>query len=161
MQLFLSNSTNRIDRKGRVSVPAQFRAVLSAQNSPGQVVLFPSRDAKAVEGCSLSWIERLSDSVDDPDIDPDEREAIEVLVIAKVQMLQVDPDGRIVVPEELIGYAGFGEQVAFVGRRHTFQMWDPATLAAYEAGLRDRAPRMSLSTLVSRAASRARRGDAP
>jgi MraZ protein len=156
MQLFLSNSTNRIDRKGRVSVPSQFRAVLSAQNSPGQVVLFPSRDVKALEGCSLAWIETLSESVDDPDIDPEEREAIELLVFARLQVIQIDPDGRIVVPEEMISYAGFDEQVVYVGRRHTFQMWDPAELKAREGGVRERAPQMSLSTLVSRAASRNR-----
>jgi len=156
MQLFLSNSTNRIDRKGRVSVPAQFRAVLSAQNSPGQVVLFPSRDVKALDGCSLSWIETLSESVDDPDIDPEEREAIELLVFARLKMIPIDPDGRIVVPEDMIAYAGLDEQAVFVGRRHTFQIWSPEELEAREGGVRERAPRTSLSTLVSRAAARNR-----
>jgi len=156
MNLFLSTYVNKIDRKGRVSVPAPFRAVLQAQGHPQQVVLFPSRELTAIEGCSLAWIEKLSESLDDPEIDAEEREAIEFQVFASLQQLQIDPEGRMVLPQELAAYAGLGEEASFVGKRHTFQIWNPAELARHQGGMRDRGAVLSVGTLISRAVARER-----
>lgn len=156
MNLFLSTHKNRIDTKGRVSVPAPFRAVLSNQGSANQVVLFPARGLKAIEGCSMSWIEKLSASLDDPEIDDAEREAIEFQVFASLETLSIDPEGRIVIGGDLTSYAAITGEAAFVGKRHTFQVWNPAELERHQGGMRERGTDLSLGTLITRAVARER-----
>jgi MraZ protein len=156
MNLFLSTYVNKIDRKGRVSVPAPFRAVLSAQASANQVVLFPSREFRAVEGCSLAWIDRLSASLDDPEIDAAERDAIEFQVFASLETVSIDAEGRISLPETLAAYAGIAEEATFIGKRHTFQIWNGSELDELRTGMRERGANLSMGTLISRAVARDR-----
>ena len=42
VELFLSTYVNKVDRKGRVSVPATFRSTLATNREPNLLVLFPS-----------------------------------------------------------------------------------------------------------------------
>ena len=67
LALFLSTFVNRIDRKGRVSVPAPFRTVLAAQTFPG-VIVFPSFVVSAIEASGIDRIERLSAAYPDMQI---------------------------------------------------------------------------------------------
>ena len=64
MGLFLSTTINCIDKKGRVSVPAQFRAVLASESYNG-VILFQSYTQKAIEGVGISALEKFSNRMDD------------------------------------------------------------------------------------------------
>ncbi|MCH7544649.1 MAG: MraZ N-terminal domain containing protein, partial [Proteobacteria bacterium] len=62
--LFLSTFINKVDRKGRVSVPAPFRASLAGQVFNG-IVAFRSYRQAAIEGCGIDRMERLSDSIEE------------------------------------------------------------------------------------------------
>ena len=151
MSLFFSTQMMRIDRKGRVSVPAQFRNVLSAQGSAGQLVLFPSRGVLAIEGCSLSRVEQLSERLDHLEIDSAEREAIEVLVFGQLMVITMDPEGRIIVPEEFARHAGLEEEAAFTGLRHSFQIWRPDRLAERRKELDTPGTGRSLNDIIAMA----------
>src|SRR5580658_8107194 len=61
--LFISTFVNKVDRKGRVSVPAQFRAAVSDLSFNG-IVLFPSINSRALEGSGIDRLEELSDRID-------------------------------------------------------------------------------------------------
>jgi MraZ protein len=156
MGLFLSTYVNKVDKKGRVSVPAPFRAALSGQNVPAtEVILFKSLQAPALDGCSFDYIERLAESLDNPDMADDLREQLEDIVFGGSIRLPMDPEGRINLPDAFIAFAGIGESIAFVGRRKTFQLWDPQAFEAHEAARRDvaRANNVSLSSIEARTAS--------
>ena len=60
MRLFLSTFTNKVDKKGRVSVPATFRAALSELSFPG-IVAYRSFTALCIEGCGMDFMQRLSE----------------------------------------------------------------------------------------------------
>ena len=129
MDRFVSTFTNKIDAKGRVSIPAPFRAVLERDRygggaQPG-VYCYPSLDAPALDAGG----ERLAQKIDGllsglPDYS-DERDELSVALYGDVQILALDPDGRIVLPEKLRTHAGLGPEVAFVGLGEKFQMWEP------------------------------------
>src|SRR5579862_9222325 len=53
VELFLSTYVNKVDRKGRVSVPATFRSTLASNRQPNLVIAFPSHRLPAIE-CSGS-----------------------------------------------------------------------------------------------------------
>jgi MraZ protein len=130
MDRFVSTFTNRIDAKGRVSIPAPFRAVLERDRyvagSGLGIYCYPSLDNPALDAGG----ERLAKRIDGllaglPDYS-DERDELSVALYGDVQILAIDQDGRIVLPEKLRTHAGIASEVAFVGLGEKFQMWEPA-----------------------------------
>ena len=61
--MFLSSYENKIDKKGRVSVPANFRSFLNSQGYNG-FVSYPSFNHTALEACTQDRIEKLSNTID-------------------------------------------------------------------------------------------------
>jgi MraZ protein len=127
MDRFVSTFTNRLDAKGRVSVPAPFRAVLERQSGRGEPSLYcyPTLDAPALDAGG----ERLAQTIDGllaglPDYS-DERDELSVALYGDVQLLALDGDGRIVLPEGLRRHAGLDAHVTFVGLGQKFQIWTP------------------------------------
>ena len=153
MAVFLSTYVNKVDRKGRVSVPAEFRKVLAGQAYQG-VVVFKSLQYPALEACSAEHMDQLSDSLEALDLTNEEYEVYETTIFGGSVQLAFDGEGRIVLPPHLCAFANIGEEAAFVGRRKTFQIWEPAALAAHEDSMRDKARSrdLSLSKILARAA---------
>ena len=143
MDRFVSTFVNKIDAKGRVSIPAPFRAVLEQDRygdggQPG-VYCYPSLDAPALDAGG----ERLAKKIDGllaglPDYS-DERDELSVALYGDVQVLSIDGDGRIVVPEGLRRHAGLRDQVTFVGLGDKFQMWSPKAFDERRARARAKA----------------------
>jgi transcriptional regulator MraZ len=125
MDRFVSTFTNKIDAKGRVSIPAPFRAVLERDGYAGGVYCYPSLDAPALDAGG----ERLAQKIDGllaglPDYS-DERDELSVALYGDVQVLSIDGDGRIVLPQSLRTHAGIQSEVTFVGLGDKFQIWAP------------------------------------
>jgi MraZ protein len=151
MAVFLSSFVNRLDKKGRVSVPASFRAALGA-DAPG-IIVFKSLQHDALDGCSIAHLELLSQSLEKQDLPSDVFELIESTIFGGSVQLPFDSEGRIGLPPHLASAVGITSEVAFVGRRKTFQLWDPKKLAAHDAASRSaaRAKDISLSKIVAAA----------
>ncbi len=149
MAVFLSSFVNKIDKKGRVSVPASFRAALGADTSG--IVVFPALQYEALEGCSIAHLELLSQSLEKQDLPSDVFELIETTIFGGSVQLPFDSEGRIVLPQSLMAAVGIADEVAFVGRRKTFQLWDPKKLAGHEKDARGkaRAKGISLSKIIA------------
>lgn len=130
MALFLSTYVNRIDKKGRVSVPASFRAALEASGSP---ILYatPHHELPAIDGNSQAWMEQLVTRLDELPLFSRERSNLEHTILGKTRDLALDPEGRITLPKAFLEKAGVSDQVAFVGLGRYFQMWEPAALEAH------------------------------
>lgn len=143
MALFLSTFLNKIDKKGRVSVPAPFRAALSSQDFPG-IIVFRSLHHDALEACSLSHMQALSENLEKLDIDAEEKDLIATTIFGGSVQLPFDKEGRVILPEELMQYAGISEQASFVGRSNTFQIWEPSKLENYHAIAREQAKKRGL-----------------
>lgn len=160
MSLFLSSYVNKVDKKGRVSVPSSFRAVITGEGS-ADVVLFKSLQHDALEGCSLKHLEILSASLDKLNLAPEIYELVEGTIFGGSSACPIDGDGRIILPAALASAVGIEDEAAFVGKRRTFQIWNPRAFAAYEARARDsaRAHNISLSKIIAEA-SRANGGEA-
>lgn len=124
MALFLSTFINKIDKKGRVSVPSTFRAVL-AQESFAGIIAFRSYKLEAIEACGMSRMQSLSKSVDHFDLFSDTHDDLAATIFADAHQLMFDGEGRIMLPETLLAHAGLDDRVAFVGRGATFQLWQP------------------------------------
>ena len=135
--LFLSTFVNKIDRKGRVSVPAPFRAALAGQSFHG-LVAFRSYKQPAVEAFGFDRMEQISRSVDGLDLFSDRQDDLTATIFADARQLAFDGEGRIMLPEDLLAHAGIAERAAFVGRGPTFQIWEPEAFAAHQETARAR-----------------------
>jgi MraZ protein len=127
MKAFFGTFTNKIDAKGRVSVPAPFRAVISGRGLTS-VALHPSLFEACLEGAGVDRFENLLSGFTDSFMPPARDEAAE-LIMEELRELPLDGDGRIVLPDEFIAKAHLKDQATFVGRGWKFQLWEPAALA--------------------------------
>lgn len=138
MALFLSNFTNKIDSKGRVSVPANFRMAVANQDFSG-VILYESFVSKAIEGCDIERIRQLSESIDELDPFSEERDAFATAILGGSVQLPFDGDGRIILPEALIEFANLKDRATFIGKGKTFEIWCPDSFSRYMVEAKDKA----------------------
>ena len=127
MKLFLSRYVNKVDRNGRVSVPAAYRAVLKDQGFCG-VVVYLSFANKCIEACSMKKIEELSNLIEKMDEFSDERNAFSLALLGGSLHLPFDSEGRIVLNSDFMKAVGIHDKAAFVGKGKTFEIWNPDDL---------------------------------
>lgn len=133
MPLLVGQHTNRIDRKGRVSVPKQFRDFYAAKGGFAGIYVYPSPRLAAVEGCDEAFMDRVAASLDDMALFSDEQSDLASIILGSAHALPFDPEGRIVLPADLVAYAALDTEATFVGRGTTFQIWHPEAYAARHA----------------------------
>lgn len=137
MELFLSTFVNKVDRKGRVSVPATFRSTLATHRHPNQVVLIPSFKYEAIDGIGSDHLTEMMEGLNTLDQYSDRRDDLS-LVFAESRSLQIDGEGRIVLPDEIKDHAHISDEVAFVGLGTMFQLWEPGRFNRHKAEARER-----------------------
>lgn len=124
MALFLSTHINKVDKKGRISVPAPFRAELSEETFQG-VVLFRSNVHQCLEGFSWSYMQEIGKRLDNFDLFSAEQDDLATSIFGTAVQLPLDGDGRIILPADLIEFSALQEKAAFVGMGAKFQIWNP------------------------------------
>ena len=136
--VFLSSTTNNLDSKGRISVPANFRAHCSGSGFEG-VVLWPSLDGAYLEGGDVSVLAHYQEMLDRMDMYDEGREALELVIFGESEKLNFDSTGRISLPAAFSEHAGLSGKVTFVGRGRKFEVWDAAAHDARRIELREKA----------------------
>lgn len=127
MALFLSTHVNKIDKKGRVSVPASFRAALSSQSFQG-VVLFRGQSHACLEGFGHDYMDEIGARLDRFDLFSEEQDELATAIFAQAAPLPFDGEGRILLPPDLMEHAGLDGEAAFAGMGRKFQIWAPEAL---------------------------------
>lgn len=135
MDRFLSNAVNRIDAKGRVSVPAHFRAIVQRRGY-SELYAVRSLDAPAFEVGGPDLLDRYETRIAQEDPFLQTADDMALLYYGDGMFLKLDQDGRITVNDQIRDYTGITSEVAFVGKGHCFQIWEPQRLRAHsEAAL--------------------------
>ena len=136
--MFLSNYENKIDKKGRVSVPATFRAHLNSMGYNG-FISYPSFNYSALEACSQDRIEKLSNTIDSLNPFEEKRDYFATSILSESVNLLFDPEGRVLFPETLLTHAKIKTNVLFVGLGKTFQIWNPNIFEKFKVKSRKKA----------------------
>ncbi len=139
MNRFLANTVNSIDKKGRVSVPATFRGVLGNQN---QLFTMLSISDPTIEAGGPQLIEAAEERLAKMDTFSEEYEVWSFYIHGDSNQLKIDSDGRVTLSDEIRAHAGITDKVAFVGRGHFFQMWEPQRFKKYQLETRAKALQM-------------------
>ena len=135
--LFLSNFTNKIDKKGRVSVPANFRAVIKQQEDFQGIVAYGSFTNDAIAASGMSYVEHLNHTIEDFDPYSEEKDAFATAILGSSYQLNFDCDGRILLTEELINLAKLTDKALFIGKGKSFEIWQPNDFELYAKRARD------------------------
>jgi MraZ protein len=145
MAHFLGTHQNRLDAKGRVSIPAPFRALLKAQTgatTPGvgvPLVLRPSHQHPCIEAWPEKAFQALAEPLERLSLFSEEHDDLAAAVYADAYPVETDKEGRIVLPENLVTHAGLSEGVVFMGLGRTFQIWEPGAAERRRTEARARA----------------------
>jgi MraZ protein len=152
--VFISHFPNSIDAKGRVSIPASFRAKLEGES----VFIRRCQDGAWLEGGAQSYVDDYMDIIDQLNPYDPLRQAIEVSVLGELREFAIDANGRIVLPEDMRAHAGLTDTAVFVGRGQRFQVFNPtdweAERAAQAEALRAAAATMPRTTRSQQAGGR-------
>jgi MraZ protein len=146
MALFIGTHQNKLDAKGRVSVPAQFRSVLKKMSHVGEAAevatmyLRPSHQNPCIEGWSELDFEALSEPVGEGyNLFSTEHEDFALALFADACAVTTDKEGRIMLPPDLLAHAGITDNLMFIGSRNNFLIWEPEAGARRLAAAREKA----------------------
>ena len=130
--MFLSTYENKLDKKGRVSVPASFRSYLSSLGYNG-VICYPSFNNQSIEACSQDRIEKLSNTIDSLNPFEEKRDFFATSILSESISLQFDSEGRVSLSSKLLKHAKIKNNMLFVGQGKTFQIWESAVFEKFKA----------------------------
>ena len=129
----------KVDGKGRVSIPAQFRRVLEAGDpgwsdgkTPEFVIVYGDHRRKYLECYTIQAIDEVDDQIADMQRGSVERKMLETLFSGQSTQIGVDDTGRIVLTKKLREKIGIEDEAFFIAKGDTFQMWKPETYEAEE-----------------------------
>jgi len=129
--MFLSTFENKLDKKGRVSVPASFRSHLSNLGYNG-VICYPSFNHQCIEAWSQDRIEKISDTIDALNPFEEKKDYFATSILSESVNLQFDSEGRISLTSKLIKHAKIKNSMLFVGQGMTFQIWEPSNFEKFK-----------------------------
>ena len=137
MDEYVSTFTNRLDAKGRVSIPAGFRAVLAVDGFDG-LYCCPTLDMQAVDAGGNRLRERIRASLANFEPFSEDHELLSTTLIGDSEILKIDAEGRVVLTDTIRAHAGIADRVTFVGQGYKFQIWEPDRFAAYREEAKNR-----------------------
>lgn len=137
MDRFVSHFTNRLDAKGRVSIPAPFRTVL-AKDGFGGLYVHPALDSPALDCGGHALLREIDGLLERFSPYSPERDMFSTALLGTSEILKVDSEGRVVLTETIKSYACIASDVTFVGQGHKFRIWEPDRFRAHLDEARNR-----------------------
>tara|TARA_B100000945_G_scaffold219423_1_gene177133 strand:- start:539 stop:976 length:438 start_codon:yes stop_codon:yes gene_type:complete len=126
---FIGRYLNKVDKKGRVSVPAGWRPSLISKDFSG-IIAQSSLSEKAIDAYPRDYLELLQGKLDlnDPLLEENEYEST---VLFGGSVLSFDSEGRVVLSDSLRNEINLASEALFVGMGRRFRIWDPKIFNEY------------------------------
>ena len=133
--MFLSTYENKLDKKGRVSVPAHFRSHLSNLGF-NSIVCFPSFNQNCIEAWPQDRMEKISDAIDNLNPFEEKKDFFSTSILSESINLIFDTEGRILLTNKLLNHSKIKSKILFVGLGKIFQIWNPDLFEKFRATAR-------------------------
>ena len=126
---FIGRYLNKVDKKGRVSVPAGWRPSLISKDFSG-IIAQSSLSEKAIDAYPRDYLELLQGKLDlnDPLLEENEYEST---VLFGGSVLSFDSEGRVVLSDSLRNEINLASEALFVGMGRRFRIWNPKIFNEY------------------------------
>ena len=137
MVMFAGQYENKLDGKGRVSIPSPFRTeVLDSQPQPAvrpsgtgderQIFIYCSpRHEEVLECCDRAYLENMRKKMMRLDEGSKAREDLIDIYFSRSFRVLIDENGRVMLSKTLRDYAQISKTCLFVGRNDVFEIWNP------------------------------------
>lgn len=123
--MFRGNHVYLVDDKGRVAIPARFREELAVLQDERLVVTrFKRRERPCLDVYPLSAWKKFEEKLASAKRFSKKGATFESWYVGAAQDVQVDAQGRMLIPPTLRDYARIGREVMFVGATDRFRIWD-------------------------------------
>lgn len=133
--LFMDTIINKVDAKGRVSLPSDYRAIVKELST--EIVCYRSLSAPCIEGCLEESLDKLANVIEDAtDFFSETQDNLTNLIFGDAKRFTFDSTGRIMLSEKLLKHANITDTAVFVGKGRKFQIWNPQNWAKEEARIR-------------------------
>ena len=139
--MFRGEGVQKVDAKGRVSIPAHFGRVLEAGDpswsegkAPEFVVVYGDQRRDFLECFTIDAANEVDAAIAALPRGSTKRRAMEKVFHGQSMPLTVDETGRIVLPAKLRQKIGIDGEAYFIAMGDTFQIWNPATYDKVEGG---------------------------
>jgi len=133
--LFMDTIINKVDAKGRVSLPADYRSIVKELSS--EIVCYRSLSAPCIEGCLEETLDKLATDIENAtDFFSETQDNLTNLVFGDARRFTFDSTGRISLSEKLLQHAQITDTAVFVGKGRKFQIWNPQNWEKEEARIR-------------------------
>ena len=129
MDRFVSHYVLRLDAKGRVSVPASFRAVLARDGFDG-LYCHPALDRPALDAGGNALLAEIETLISGFPPYSEQREQFSLALYGTSETLKIDCEGRVVLTDTHKIHAGIKDAVIFVGLGHKLRIWEPGRFRA-------------------------------
>ena len=129
--MFLSTYENKLDKKGRVSVPASFRSYLSNLGYNG-VICYPSFNNQSIEAWPQDRIEKITNAIDSLNPFEEKKDYFATSILSESVNLIFDTEGRISLTKKLLQHSKIKTRILFVGLGKTFQIWEPTLFEKFK-----------------------------
>jgi MraZ protein len=121
--MFRGINSIALDTKGRMAMPARYRELLSKLGHGALVVTIDTEETCLLLYPEQEW-QRIEASLQRlPSFNPAARR-IQRLLIGHATDLELDANGRILLPNELRTYACLQKQAVLIGQGNKFEIWD-------------------------------------
>ncbi len=134
---FTGTHDHRMDDKGRVSLPTEFRRVIDAVGASGALYVVPQLDdPRALVLFTTEAYGALIERHNARDYGSlAAQQRMELKLVTRASQIQVDDAGRIVISKPLRDLVNLEKEVRFVGLASSFEIWRPDARDAFEADL--------------------------
>tara|TARA_Y100001970_G_scaffold70343_1_gene89566 strand:+ start:5764 stop:6201 length:438 start_codon:yes stop_codon:yes gene_type:complete len=126
---FIGRYLNKVDKKGRVSVPAGWRPSLISKDFSG-IIAQSSLSEKAIDAFPRNYLELLQNKLDLNDSLLEENE-YESTVLFGGSVLSFDSEGRVILSDALRNEINIVSEALFVGMGRRFRIWNPSIFDEY------------------------------
>ena len=124
MDFFVSKFYNKIDKKGRVSLPSSFRSVLPKSNR-NEIILYKSIKSPSIEGCGVGRLKEIAKRINNLDFFSEDYDDFSTSIFSEIVTTNIDKEGRFLIPQDFKIYANLNQEAAFFGQGYFFQIWEP------------------------------------
>lgn len=136
--LFMDTIINKVDNKGRVSLPSDYRAIVKELST--EIVCYRSLTSPCIEGCPEDLLEKLAAEMENSlDFFSQTQDDLSNLIFGDAKRFPFDSTGRIVLSEKLLKHANISDTAIFVGKGRKFQIWNPENWEKEEQRIRSEA----------------------
>lgn len=133
--LFMDTIINKVDAKGRVSLPSDYRAIVKELET--EIVCYRSLSLPCIEGCLEETLDKLATDIEDStDFFSETQDNLTNLIFGDAKRFTFDSTGRIMLSEKLLKHAQITDTAVFVGKGRKFQIWNPQNWQKEEERIR-------------------------